>query len=110
MESGVGTRIAASGQYPKASRLSFSPKDVFNGFYDAWCLARGHYEPLEKLMHELKLTSIAWPMLLIYLSTAKRFAIHTRSSIIGGGMPWFMVDCTIGSCGFFGASSYLNFA
>ena len=94
MESGVGTRnfiallAASGGRYPgtipKGIPPFFSPKDVFNRFYDALCLARGHYEPLEKLMHELKLTSIEWPMLLIYLSTAKRFAIHTRSSIIGG--------------------------
>jgi len=35
-----------------------SPKDVFNSFYNAMCLAREHYRPLENLMHELKLTSI----------------------------------------------------
>jgi len=42
----------------RASPFSLSPKEVFNRFYDALCLARGHYKPLEKLMHELKLTSI----------------------------------------------------
>ena len=35
-----------------------SPKDVFNRFYETLCIARETYEPLGKLMHQLKLTSI----------------------------------------------------
>jgi hypothetical protein len=35
-----------------------SPKDVFNRFYDVLCKAQQCYPPLEKLMHELKLTPI----------------------------------------------------
>jgi len=35
-----------------------SPKDVFNRFYDALCEAQQCYPPLEKLVHELKLTPI----------------------------------------------------
>jgi len=44
------------GHHSEAPPLS--PKDVFNKFYDGLCIARRRYEPLEKLMHELKPASI----------------------------------------------------
>ena len=46
---------ANRGLYRSAPR---SPKDVFGRLYNALCVARKDCDPLEKLIHELKLASI----------------------------------------------------